>query len=100
MPRRISSHFRRRPVSGFELQTGLATGRIGRELVLQRRIQDGGLALSRAVEIFPDCASRDLRQGRAEELKCWRFVLVGLTTDTTIRCLLSVVDTMLKFPNP
>src|SRR5947199_8475512 len=46
----------------------MAPRRIRRELVLQRPVHDGRLALSVAFEIFPDRSSRNLRQSRAEEL--------------------------------
>src|SRR5882724_10674731 len=46
----------------------MAPRRIRRQLVSQRSVQDGGMALSRALEIFSDRAARDLRQDRAQEL--------------------------------
>jgi len=43
---------------------------IGRQLVLQRPIQNGRVALSSTLKILSERAAGDLREGRAEELKC------------------------------
>src|SRR5947207_15119535 len=46
----------------------MAPRRIRRQLVSQRSVQDGGMALSCALEIFSDRAARDLCEDRAQEL--------------------------------
>src|SRR5206468_11890772 len=46
----------------------MAPRRIRRQLVSQRSVQNGGMALSRALEIFSDRAARDLCEDRAQEL--------------------------------
>ena len=54
----------------------MVSRRIRRQLVLQRPIQNGRVALPRIVEIFSERAAGDLREGRTAELTYESPVLI------------------------
>ena len=57
--------FSARQFSRRELQTGMASSGIGRQLVLQSGIQSGRLAVPGVIQVFQECAAGNLRKGRA-----------------------------------
>src|SRR5205823_8018864 len=52
---------------------------IGRQLVLQRPIQNGRVALSSTLKILSERAAGDLREGRTERLTSESFAVIRVT---------------------